>query len=122
MYTLYFHRANRLICPMDTPGHPYMQVQLLDKNEPEILADWLLDANLGITKLSDQASGSLVGKSKCAPAKTWHKSLEAMQVHYYSKKKYAFKHGNNISYIRNNEDSDSCKFKDTIRIAIHVCL
>lgn len=95
-------------------GHPYMEVQRINKSEPEILPDWLLDSELSIFNLPKQAAGSPTAQKARAPAMNWHKSLQAEQVHYYCKKKYSWNR-DSVPYIRSTDDSDSCKF-----VAVHL--
>ena len=87
-------------------GHPYIEVQHQGQNNSEMLADWLLDAELSLTKLP-----VLVYKGKPTTSTMyWHMSLKAEQVHYYCNKKYSWKHGK-ISCVQSTDDSDSCTGK-----------
>jgi hypothetical protein len=102
-----------LIDAMIKTGHPYMEVQRIEKSETEMIPDWLLDAALRITS----AAGSRIVEQPCTPIKNWHKSLEAEQVHYYCRKKYEWKNGN-LPCIQSTDDSDSCTFSPLLHFSM----
>jgi hypothetical protein len=89
-----------------------MEVQNLDQSTPEMLADWLLDAELSLTK-----NNTVTKVETFAPATSWHKSLKAEQVHYYSSKRH-FRCHRDVPCIRSTDDSD-CKFVLVFLGAIH---
>jgi hypothetical protein len=109
-----------------------MEVQHYNKKTPEKLPDWLLDATLDICKVDDTQHPQQQQYQKelewftstmlCKPKKTWSTSLNAKQVYYYSNKKkeqviqnnmkqcidHHHSITNNIRFVYNSEDSDSC--------------
>lgn len=97
-----------------------MEVQRLDRNEPEMLVDWLLDAELKLSSTKPTVKQSVKVVAGARPAVKWHKTLEAEHVYYYSKYIRTWKCGN-LPCIRSTADSDSCKFKGTFLVHHKYC-
>ena len=91
----------------------------MDRNEPEILADWLLDVELTLSTTTSKPSVKQSIKT-APPAINWHSTLEAEEVYYFSKNIHALKCGK-LPCIQSIVDTDSCKFKGTFLIQYNYC-
>lgn len=77
----------------DFAGHPYMELQRVDRKQVEFLPDWILEPTLKI----DKTATSNISRAKAS--KHWSKKLGATQVHCLDD---------------SSDDSDCCKSNNSV--------